>query len=181
MTWPRRSSRTHPSRPPCSASPKLAQALAPQAEAVSLILLDDRGRPDLVVSTGEPTGEAGREGRHPMSLPLVVGGSVRGTITWHADDGATFSETDRTDASVFAAPAAAVLVNAQTYWDLVEVAAGLEEAMQSRAVIEQAKGKLMATEGCTADEAFEHLARASQRENVKLRVLARRIVDGASD
>ena len=47
---------------------------------------------------------------------------------------------------------------------------------QSRAVIEQAKGKLMAAEGCTADEAFATLVRASQRENVKLRDIALRLV-----
>jgi AmiR/NasT family two-component response regulator len=34
----------------------------------------------------------------------------------------------------------------------------------------------MASTGCDADEAFEILAKASQRENVKLRDVARRIV-----
>jgi hypothetical protein len=33
--------------------------------------------------------------------------------------------------------------------------------------------------GCTADEAFELLVQASQRENVKLRDVAQRIVDEA--
>jgi AmiR/NasT family two-component response regulator len=50
--------------------------------------------------------------------------------------------------------------------------------MQSRAVIEQAKGILMArSPALTADEAFELLRKASQRENVKLRDIAQRIVD----
>jgi AmiR/NasT family two-component response regulator len=49
--------------------------------------------------------------------------------------------------------------------------------MQSRAVIEQAKGKLMAIEGFSPDEAFTRLARVSQSENVKLRELARQVVD----
>ena len=48
-------------------------------------------------------------------------------------------------------------------------------------MIEQAKGKLMATYGGTPDEAFERLTRASQHENVKLREVARRIVDGTAD
>lgn len=74
-----------------------------------------------------------------------------------------------------------MLANARAYWDLHEVASGLPAAMRSRAVIEQAKGKLMATEGCSADEAFTLLARTSQRDNVKLRELARRIVEGEHD
>lgn len=47
--------------------------------------------------------------------------------------------------------------------------------MQSRAVIEQAKGMLMATQRCSADEAF--LVRASQRENRKLREMADELVN----
>jgi AmiR/NasT family two-component response regulator len=51
-------------------------------------------------------------------------------------------------------------------------------AMQSRAVIEQAKGILMARdENLDADGAFEMLRRASQRENIKLRQVAQRIVN----
>ena len=48
--------------------------------------------------------------------------------------------------------------------------------MKSRAVIEQAKGMLMAARRCDEDEAFDVLVRASQRENVKLRDIAARIV-----
>ncbi|MFW3168602.1 GAF and ANTAR domain-containing protein [Geodermatophilus sp. CPCC 206100] len=44
--------------------------------------------------------------------------------------------------------------------------------MQSRAVIEQAKGVLMARHHCSADEAFTWLATESQRTNRKLRDLA---------
>ena len=50
--------------------------------------------------------------------------------------------------------------------------------MRSRAVIEQAKGILIArSPEITPDKAFDVLRRASQRENVKLREIAQRIVD----
>jgi AmiR/NasT family two-component response regulator len=49
---------------------------------------------------------------------------------------------------------------------------GLREAMRSRAVIEQAKGVLMARHGIDADAAFERLRSESQRRNVRLAVLA---------
>jgi hypothetical protein len=48
--------------------------------------------------------------------------------------------------------------------------------MASMPVIEQAKGIIMATYGWPEDQAFEALRRVSQRENVKVRDLAARIV-----
>jgi GAF domain-containing protein len=156
----------------------LAQAVAPHTEGVRVSLLDDRGRPDVEVTAGELKREGARDGRSTLTIPLEAGGSVRGMIALHAVEGQPFSEADEANATTFAAHAAPVLVNARAYWDVVEVADGLQEAMQSRAVIEQAKGKLMATEGCTAEQAFVLLTRRSQRENVKVRALARRIVDG---
>ena len=56
----------------------------------------------------------------------------------------------------------------------------LQQALRSQPVIEQAKGLLMAQHGCTPDEAFAMLMQASQRENRKLRDIARAMIDGAS-
>jgi AmiR/NasT family two-component response regulator len=74
--------------------------------------------------------------------------------------------------------ASVVLANATAYWQAFDLSEHYNEAMKSRAVIEQAKGMLMArSETLTADDAFELLRSASQRENVKLRHIAQRIVD----
>lgn len=59
---------------------------------------------------------------------------------------------------------------------LAEEVDQLRSAMASRAVIEQAKGILMAVRGLTDDQAFQALVSQSQRDNVKLRVLARQFV-----
>jgi AmiR/NasT family two-component response regulator len=48
---------------------------------------------------------------------------------------------------------------------------------QTRAVIEQAKGIVMATYRCGPDEAFTLLRSASQRANVKVHVLAAQLVE----
>ena len=48
---------------------------------------------------------------------------------------------------------------------------------QTMAVIEQAKGVIMAQQGCTPEEAFDLLRRVSQRANVKVNVLAAQIVE----
>ncbi|MFF1447513.1 ANTAR domain-containing protein [Streptomyces sp. NPDC058274] len=53
----------------------------------------------------------------------------------------------------------------------------LTEAMRTRDLIGQATGILMERLGIDAGAAFESLVRTSQRENVKLRDLARRLVD----
>jgi AmiR/NasT family two-component response regulator len=61
-----------------------------------------------------------------------------------------------------------------------DLAQNLDMAMQSRAVIEQAKGILMSQRRCDATEAFSLLAAASQRSNRKLRDIAQAIVDGVT-
>ena len=53
--------------------------------------------------------------------------------------------------------------------------------MASRAVIEQAKGVIMAMRGVPEHEAFEVLRKSSQDRNVKVRVLAQQIVTGVVD
>jgi AmiR/NasT family two-component response regulator len=64
------------------------------------------------------------------------------------------------------------------YWTAFDLGVHLNEALKTRAVIEQAKGMIMArSPGLTPDEAFDLLRKASQRENVKLRLIAQRIVE----
>ena len=59
------------------------------------------------------------------------------------------------------------------------LAAQLEEALSTRGVIEQAKGILIARQGCSADQAFQLLVQLSQRTHVKLHDVARDLVDRA--
>ena len=74
--------------------------------------------------------------------------------------------------------ASVLLVNATSYWEAIDLNEQLGHAMRSRAVIEQAKGVLMAqTPTLTAEKAFDVMRRASQRENVKLRDIAQRVMD----
>jgi AmiR/NasT family two-component response regulator len=53
---------------------------------------------------------------------------------------------------------------------------GLRTALESRPVIDQAKGVLVAQEHCSVDDAFVILTEASQKSNRKLRDVARSIV-----
>jgi hypothetical protein len=59
---------------------------------------------------------------------------------------------------------------------LTEEVAGLRRALESRAVIEQAKGIIVARTGLSPDAAFDVLVRQSQHENRKLREVAAGLV-----
>ena len=59
---------------------------------------------------------------------------------------------------------------------LSEEVAGLRRAMESRAVIEQAKGIIIAATGCDPDQAFDVLVRQSQHENRKVAEIAAELV-----
>jgi GAF domain-containing protein len=114
-----------------------------------------------------------------LSLPLVVDKWSIGAMNLYSYEPYGFGPADREAGSVFAGQAAIVLANARAYWDAQSLSERLGEAMRSRAVIEQAKGMLMAAQRCDEDQAFALLVQASQRENVKVREIARRIVANA--
>jgi GAF domain-containing protein len=117
--------------------------------------------------------------RSTLSLPLLVDKTAVGALNLYSPQERAFGDRDEETAVLFASQAAIVLANAQAYWDARELSSGLSEAMKHRAVIEQAKGMLMAAQGCDEDAAFQLLISASQRENVKLREVALRIVQDA--
>ena len=65
---------------------------------------------------------------------------------------------------------------ASHYSQARDLSAQLEQALRSRAVIDQAIGIVMAESRCDADQAFGTLRRASNNRNMKLRDLAAEIV-----
>ena len=115
--------------------------------------------------------------RSTLSLPLNVGDTSLGALNMYASEVGSFSDDDREATGLFAAQAAAVLANAQAYWSARQLSIQLQEALASRAVIEQAKGLLMAQHRCSADAAFEMLRAESQTTNRKLREIAEGMVD----
>jgi GAF domain-containing protein len=80
-------------------------------------------------------------------------------------------------AESFAHQLAAAIHGVAAYRATAQLARDLAEAMRSRAVIEQAKGIIMADEHVDADTAFDHLVQVSQQTNMKLRDVARMLVE----
>jgi GAF domain-containing protein len=120
---------------------------------------------------------AGAKGiKSTLSLPLMVEDEPVGALNLYSREEASFGDDEEQIGMAFASQAAVAMANAQAYWEAKEVADQLGEAMRSRAVIEQAKGILMAAQGCSPDQAFDLLVKASQRSNRKLREIAQDIV-----
>jgi len=111
-----------------------------------------------------------------VSLPLIANHEGVGALNLYSRSPAAFSDEDIEVGSRYATQAAIVLANSQAYWDAYQLSQDLATAMRSRAVIEQAKGIMMGAQRCSADEAFQILVRASQRENRKLRDIAEELV-----
>jgi GAF domain-containing protein len=114
-----------------------------------------------------------------MSLPLGVRDTGIGALNLYSKQPAAFSEKDEELGLMFATQASVALANAQLYASAYRMTQQLQEALTSRAVIDQAKGILMGQHRISADEAFNVLRTKSQNENRKLRELAQELVDGA--
>lgn len=112
-----------------------------------------------------------------MSLPIVARGEVMGALNLYSRYPENFDVAAVERTQTFAEHAAVVLANAKVYEDARALSEGLNQAMKTRATIEHAVGILMAPGGRSADEAFQVLVRASQRENRKLRDIAAEIVE----
>ena len=110
------------------------------------------------------------------SHPLPVREQVRGGLNLYAD--APRAGAERTERLVarLADYAVVPVSNMYLYRSALERAENLEVALDSRGVIDQAKGILMERFKLTADLAFQALARLSMERNVRLREVAERLV-----
>lgn len=125
-------------------------------------------------------GRVARMGVHSvLALPLLIDIQVIGAINAYAHDRDAFGDHAVQMGVQFAGPAAVSVYNAKLLTEARRRAEQLQQALASRAVIDQAIGILRSRSGGSAQDAFDRLTRMSQTENVKLRVVAERLVDEA--
>ena len=117
--------------------------------------------------------------RHTVSVGMPIAERSVGGLNMYSTDDAPVSEAFVERAEAFAGYAAATVANVASYARVSARVEHLQRALNTRAVIEQAKGVIIARDRCTPDEAFEVLTRISQHEHIKIRDLARAIVDAA--
>jgi len=115
--------------------------------------------------------------RSMVSLPLTVEGKILGALNIYSREPDAFSSEAVSVAEIIAAHASLAMHVATALHQHRTLGEGLREAMSSRAVIEQAKGILMAQRKATAEAAFDLLREASQQRNVKLRLVAQEVVE----
>ena len=111
-----------------------------------------------------------------LSYPLPVREQVSGALNVYARDFTTAERPTRELLARLTAYAVVPVANAYLYGAAVARAEHLQSALDSRAVIDQAKGILMERFRLTPDAAFQALTRVSMETNTKLRDVALRFV-----
>jgi GAF domain-containing protein len=111
-----------------------------------------------------------------LSVPLGSSEILAAGLNIYARPPAAFDEESRRTAVRFARFAGTAAANMHAFQDARQLADNLQAALDSRAVIDQAKGILMERHRLTADQAFHLLARASMTANRKLRDIADHLV-----
>jgi GAF domain-containing protein len=113
-----------------------------------------------------------------LAAPMLAGPRAVGALNLYSDGPDAFDALDDALVTLFCSQASVALTNARLYRQATVLNDQLQQAMASRAVIEQAKGIIMARYGLTADAAFDELRDRSQRANRKLRDVALDLVTG---
>src|SRR3954451_5294754 len=113
-----------------------------------------------------------------LSIPLAIDEDeqVTGALNIYARRPDAFDQTSRSVATRFGPYAAVATGNLYTYRSARDMADNLQAALESRAVIDQAKGVLIERHKLTPDQAFQLLAQASMNANRKVREIADELV-----
>lgn len=140
-------------------------------EAVRVAAMDGETRWGQYPATATTHGVASS-----LSLPLIAGDQVLGAINFYSATPEAFAG-DFLLGRLVADLASSALWCLLQHADRAQLEGQMQQALSSRAEIDQAKGILMNQQRCSPDEAFDLLRRASQNRNVKLHTLATQIVD----
>jgi GAF domain-containing protein len=148
------------------------------AQASAVVSVPDTGTDDRWTDWGTRARAAGVQSSLSIGLPIQE--AVVGALNIYGTKPDAFDDDAITLAETFAGYAAVAMANANLYDTTASLAHHMQAAMESRAVIEQAKGIVMADRRCTAEEAFRILVKVSQDSNRKLRDVATALVEQAA-
>ncbi|HEX3796128.1 MAG TPA: GAF and ANTAR domain-containing protein [Acidimicrobiales bacterium] len=118
--------------------------------------------------------------RSVLALPLTADAQL-GVLNLYARYPAAFGAVDRAKATILASLASLALALAHTHEDEERRSENLQAALVTREIIGRALGILMERERISTQQAFDILRRASQRLNIKLREVAKRLVETGED
>ncbi|MEA2461132.1 MAG: hypothetical protein QOH90_1309 [Actinomycetota bacterium] len=112
-----------------------------------------------------------------VSFPLQLDGEVMGALNFYSEERDALRTGQKEEGLLFASQAAVAVANAKALHARTAQVENLEEGLQTRTIIGQATGLLMAQEGLTSEEAFQKMVKVSQTSNIKLREIAQRYVE----
>jgi GAF domain-containing protein len=112
-----------------------------------------------------------------LSVPLLIDEKFAGSLNLYSEQRHGFGDFDVALLRLYVTAACAAIANARRSVEARRLAVQLSQALDSRAVIDQARGMLMERDGINAEDAFGELVRESQSTNTKLREVAARLTD----
>jgi GAF domain-containing protein len=112
------------------------------------------------------------------AFPLQLGDRVFGAVNLYSTGPRRWEDDDVAAAAVLADMATAYLINASSYQEQERLSEQLQRALDSRVVIEQAKGALAHARGMEVGEAFELIRRHARQHSTPVRDVAAAIVTG---
>lgn len=115
-----------------------------------------------------------------LSVPLPFQSTTIGALNNYSSKANAFGDEALELAVEITSAIGIAVMNADAHIQTANIARQMQEALESRKVIDMALGILIATHHCTPEEAFAILSRTSQTHNRKLRDLARALVDDES-
>ncbi|GAB2641735.1 GAF and ANTAR domain-containing protein [Prescottella soli] len=112
-----------------------------------------------------------------IAFPLSLSDETQGSFNLYSSDPQGFRSLDESLLEVFTTAAVTALLQAERHRRAVRSIRNLQQALTSRADIDHAIGVVMALHSISSQEAFDRLVGKSQESNVKLRVVARQLLD----
>ena len=107
-----------------------------------------------------------------LAVPLPINEGIAGAVNVYARKPDAFDEDSRSVAIRFARYAAVAATNMYAYEEARDLIEHLERRVESRAVVEQAKGILMERYELSAEQATQALARVARHTGSKVRDIA---------
>jgi len=115
-------------------------------------------------------------GTHSLSPGLPAAGRTIGALNLYTRTGQAFSDDSTRIAGTLAGFAGIILATLGRDDDTAAAAHQLQQALQSRAVIRQAQGILIAQHHCSQDDAFARLLQLAQQQGLKLQQAAQALI-----
>jgi GAF domain-containing protein len=110
------------------------------------------------------------------AVPMRLADEVIGALNLYSPDPRAWSDEDIAVARVLADMATSYVVNASKLRQQEQLSEQLQEALDSRVVIEQAKGITAHQNSLTVDQAYQRMRRHARNNNASLRIVAEAIV-----